>query len=131
MSRVTAIAACILWLPLASALADTSPAVRADGHALLAECGEIVAFLENGARGDVGVGGSYCLGMVNGMLNLNTIHQSQPQARPLFCLPRDRTVTNAEAARIVVNYLQAHPGKLEEDQSSLMFFAFQQAWPCP
>ena len=114
-------------------VAAQSPSMpsRADGHALLAECGDVVTFVETGVSNDFSVGGSYCLGMVNGMLNLNTIYQAQPGRRPLFCVPSTPTITNAEAARVVVNYLNAHPEQLHQDQASLMFFAFEQAWPCP
>jgi len=122
----------LLYLPMLAWAANAAPAIsRADGHTLLEECGEIVAFLETGEHKDTRVGGSYCLGMVNGMLNLNTLYQSQQLSRPLFCLPRDRTITNAEAAFTVVRYLRANPDLLDLDQASLMFFAFEQAWPCP
>lgn len=103
---------------------------RADGNTLLAECSEITRGLENGSTIDGSIGGSYCLGMVNGMLNLNYIYQSQPGRDALFCLPAEPVITNIEAARVVVNYLQEHPQQLHEDQASLMFFAFEKAWPC-
>ena len=122
----------LLCLPLLVLAAESGePTVsRADGHTLLAECGEIVSFLETGIHNDTRVGGSYCLGMINGMLSLNTIHQAQQQPRPLFCPPRDRAITNAEAIHLVVAYLRANPHRLDQDQASLMFFAFEQAWPC-
>lgn len=110
---------------------DTPVIFRADGHTLLAECGEVISFLEAGIDSTTGMGASYCLGMVSGMLNLNTIYQAQQQRQLLFCPPRNRVITNAEAARTVVEYLQAHPERLNLDHPSLMFFAFEDAWPCP
>ncbi|MEA3300983.1 MAG: Rap1a/Tai family immunity protein [Pseudomonadota bacterium] len=107
------------------------PSSTANGHTLLAECGDVVSFVETGVSNDFSVGGSYCLGMVNGMLNLNTIYQAEPGRQPLFCVPREPVITNAEAARVVVDYLKAHPDQLNLDQASLMFFAFEKAWPCP
>lgn len=111
---------------------DSRPAAGANGHILLAECNQIIDFLDAGSNSDAGIGGSYCLGM----LNLNYIYQAQyqqaqHQPAPLFCLPHEITVTNAEAARFVVGYLNRHPEQLDLDQASLMFFAFQEAYPCP
>lgn len=103
---------------------------KADGNTLLAECSEITGQSENGSTIDGSIGGSYCLGMVNGMMNLNYIYQSQPGRHALFCLPAEPVITNIEAARVVVNYLQEHPQQLHDDQASLMFFAFEKAWPC-
>ncbi|MFA5494067.1 MAG: Rap1a/Tai family immunity protein [Porticoccaceae bacterium] len=121
-------ALCALASPLAAD--DSRPAAGANGHVLLAECGEIVDFLDTGINSATSIGGSYCLGMVNGMLNLNYIYQARRPAEPLFCLPREVTVTNAEAARVVVDYLKQHPEQLDLDQASLMFFAFRKTYPC-
>lgn len=105
-------------------------AARADnGHHLLKECGDIVHYLDTGEWRDTTVGGSYCLGMVNGMMNLNFIYQSQLGQQALFCLP-ESTIVNAEAARVVVSYLKRHPEQLDSDQGSLMFFAFRERYPC-
>ncbi|KJS04737.1 MAG: hypothetical protein VR73_13835 [Gammaproteobacteria bacterium BRH_c0] len=103
---------------------------KADGNTLLAECSEITSQFESGNSQDGSIGDSYCLGMVNGMMNLNYIYQSKLGNRALFCLPSDRVITNAEAAQTVVSYLEKHPDQLHEDQASLMFFAFEKAWPC-
>jgi len=117
--------------PLALTAGNTPAIFRADGHTLLAECGEVISFLEAGIDSATGMGASYCLGMVSGMLSLNTIYQAQQQRQLLFCPPRSRVITNAEAARTVVEYLKAHPERLNLDHPSLMFFAFEDAWPCP
>jgi hypothetical protein len=101
-----------------------------DGATLLEECSEIIQFAETGVLDDSSVGASFCMGMVNGMLGLNAIYSAQANQRALFCPPKT-TVSNAEGARIVVNYLRANPNLLDKDAVSLMFFAFQDAYPCP
>lgn len=111
------------------ALAAASLSATADGNRLLEECGEIVRFAETGYLDESSTGASFCMGMVNGMLALNTIYQSKLGSKALFCLP-DTPVTNAEGARTVVNYLKSHPEQLGEDAGSLMYFAFNAAYPC-
>lgn len=105
------------------------PASTVNGDALLTECSEITDRPPEAAA-DSSTGGSYCLGMVNGMMNLNYIYQSQLGNQALFCLPDDIVISNIEAARVVVGYLKEHPEELHEDPASLMFFAFQKTYPC-
>jgi len=107
-----------------------SPAVFAGGNTLLEECGEIIHFAETGRLDERSAGASFCMGMVNGMMVMNTIYRSQQPTKGLFC-PPEGTVTNAEGARVVVNYLNANPQQLDTDAGSLMFFAFRDAYPCP
>lgn len=106
------------------------PAVHAQGRQLLEECSQVLGFANSGVFDDAGPGASYCLGMVKGMLTMNTIYQKSNSGTALFCLPAT-TVTNAEGARIVVDYLNSHPDQLDLDSGSLMFFAFRDAFPCP
>src|SRR5690606_25679399 len=75
-----------------------SSSALADGNTLLEECGEIIRFAETGYLDESSVGASFCMGMVNGMMAMNTIYRSQRDSKPLFC-PPDSTITNAEGAR--------------------------------
>lgn len=99
------------------------------GHQLLNECLEIIDFSQTGQLSPSSSGGSYCLGMVNGMLALNTIYQSALGERALFCLP-ETSITNIAAAKLVVDYLESYPEQLHLDAGSLMFYAFLATYPC-
>ena len=101
----------------------------ADGRELGRECSQVIEFAGSGDFEQAAPGASYCLGMVKGMLTMNTIYQNAPGSTALFC-PPERMITNADGARIVVDYLNAHPEQLHLDAGSLMFFAFQDAFPC-
>lgn len=101
-----------------------------DGYSLHKECNQILQFAETGYLDENSVGGSFCMGMVNGMLALNSIYQSRLGKKALFCPPA-ATITNAEGAKLVVNYLDKHPEQMTSDTGSLMFFAFMDAYPCP
>jgi len=102
----------------------------ADGNTLLQECSEILHFAETGYLDETSTGAPFCMGMVNGMMVMNAIYSAQSGNTPLFC-PPETTITNAEGARIVVQYLEANPQQLDKDPGSLMYFAFRDAYPCP
>src|SRR5690606_34636055 len=91
----------------ASLLLVSAQGFCAPGAILLEECSEIIQFAETGVLDDSSVGGSFCMGMVNGMLGLNAIYTAQSAQKALFCPPQS-PISNAEGARIVVNYLHAH-----------------------
>ncbi|MFA5677546.1 MAG: Rap1a/Tai family immunity protein [Pseudomonas sp.] len=101
----------------------------ADGNTLLQECSEILHFAETGYLDETSTGAPFCMGMVNGMMAMNAIYRAQSGNAPLFCPPQT-TITNAEGARIVVEYLKANPQQLDKDPGSLMYFAFRDAYPC-
>lgn len=101
-----------------------------DGTTLLAECGEFVEFSRSGHLPTESAGASYCLGLVNGVMGTNAIYRARTSENALFC-PPDEPVTNAQAAREVVDYLKAHPKERDLDAVSLVVFAFRAAYPCP
>jgi Rap1a immunity proteins len=111
----------LIWLPASS---------QADGRTLLKECGELLHFADTGTLDNTGTGASYCMGMVNGMMSLNAVYRSRPDATALFCPPAGK-ITNARGARLVVEYLQRNQDQLQLDAGSLMLFAFREAFPCP
>lgn len=114
---------------LAASLSAACFPVWSDGQTLLEECGELMHFAKTGNLDEHSVGASFCMGMVNGMMAMNSIYQAKQGSTALFC-PPPTVITNAEGARIVTDYLHRHPEKLDLDASSLMFFAFQEAFPC-
>jgi len=115
---------------VAVALAALSSSLAfSDGKTLLQECSEIIQFAQTGFLDESSTGASFCMGMVNGMMAMNTIYRAQPGNSALFCPPLT-PITNAEGARVVVNYLEANPQLLDKDPGSLMYFAFREAYPC-
>jgi hypothetical protein len=73
-----------------------------------------------------------CQGELFGVWNTASIlnHLPSVQARLLtFCSPEE--VTLLRIRRIVVNYLQAHPERLQESSSILILDALREAFPCP
>ncbi len=111
----------LLW-PLACVAGD-------DGDTLLAECSEFVNFSRSGHLPAESTGASYCLGLVNGVMGTNAIYRARTPESALFC-PPDEAITNAQAARQVVDYLKAHPEERDLDAVSLVVFAFRAAYPC-
>jgi hypothetical protein len=46
----------------------------------------------------------------------------------LFCIPQE--VTNGQAVRVVVAYIDKHPEHLHESFNLLAILALGEAWPC-
>ena len=73
-----------------------------------------------------------CQGELFGVWNTASIFNHLPsvQARLLtFCSPEE--VTLLRIRRVVVNYLQTHPERLQESSSILILDALREAFPCP
>jgi hypothetical protein len=104
--------------------------VSADGNDLLRECSKVET-----AKDDVtldfedGLALGQCLGMMQGITNLNTIYELALQKNALFCNP-EQGITNGEAAKIVVKYLNNNPQKFHEPKIELAIQAFREAFPC-
>lgn len=65
-----------------------------------------------------------CGGTVDSLLFLR---ESLPDG---FKVCHPKGVTSAQAVRVVVNYLQAHPQDLHQPFRILAMTALSQAWPC-
>ncbi len=86
------------------------------------------------ARGDVPVPGDLtglgemgiCVGAINALMWLD---KSLPPPFRIFCAPEG--AGPGQAAKIIVKFLEAHPGRLNENYHMLMTDALRDAWPCP
>lgn len=101
----------------------------ASGNDLLRYCSGIVQAMDSGQAGDKFEHG-YCLGLMQGITNTARIYGIAYGFERSLCLPKDG-IENGQAARIVVNYLKAHPELLHEDESVLTFKALSASFPCP
>lgn len=71
-----------------------------------------------------------CTGFMQGITNANLFYQDHLKGRGLyFCLP-EKGISNGQAARIVVKWLQEHPEELHNDAIVLAMVAFSSAFPC-
>jgi hypothetical protein len=69
-----------------------------------------------------------CLSYLEGVKQLLYKQESITQERNI-CFP-DTGISNGQAARIVVNYLNEHPEKLQEHKLNLVLESFSHAFPC-
>lgn len=111
-----------------------------DGNTLLESCSSAIQNMDGKTKVS-GVRVGYCYGYVQGLIDMNTFYNGYVQnlmdmntlyngsgITPLFCLPQ--TISNGEGARIVFNYLRAHPERLREYGGVLAIEAFMEAFPC-
>lgn len=108
-----------------------SSSAHADGNKLLNDCNIVVRTMDAGeppSSGE-GVSAGMCLGLMQGITNLNLIYQMKFNNETLFCLP-PLGINNGQAARIVVNYLRSKPEELHKNRSFLAIDAFADAFPC-
>jgi hypothetical protein len=105
-----------------------SMAEDGDGNSLLSVCGVAVAFVDAQSLqslNSVDVG--FCFGLMEGMMAMNQIYEYRLK-NALFCQPK--SITSAQAARIVVKYLRDHPEELHQPGSILAYVALSEAFPC-
>lgn len=111
-----------------SALVFVPLPALADGNKLLENCKAAVTFMESKQLKDefkIGV----CFGMIQGvrntMINLNNAVRMEYQ----LCWP-ENGISNGQAARIVVKYLEENPADLHKDEVLLAMGAFVNAYRC-
>ncbi len=67
---------------------------------------------------------NFCSGVVHGLAYIgNTLPPEQQSCPPAASTAR-------QLARVVVNYIEAHPQRMHEDFRWLTLEAFHYAWPC-
>lgn len=110
--------------------ATYSSGVLADGNKLLSQCNAAIQIMDGGTLPKDAYIAASCLGLVQGITNLNLLYQVNEKNDTFFCLPAGG-INNGQAARIVVKYLKEHPEKLHENESFLAIGAFVEAYPCP
>ncbi len=69
-----------------------------------------------------------CLSYLEGVKQLLYKHESFTRERNI-CFP-EVGISNGQAARIVVNYLNEYPEKLQEHKLDLVLESFTNAFPC-
>ena len=69
-----------------------------------------------------------CFGYLEGITNTNFWYQRM-KTDTAFCLP-ENSITNNEAATIVVKYLEKHPEDLRKPKFLLVLDAFKESFPC-
>ena len=67
---------------------------------------------------------NFCSGVVHGLAYVGKILPPEQQS----CAPP--TSDARQLARVVINYIEAHPQRMHEDFRMLTLEAFHQAWPC-
>lgn len=110
-------------------VATYSSGVLADGNKLLSQCNTAIQILDGDTLPKNAYIAASCLGLVQGITNLNLLYQVDKTNNTFFCLPAGG-INNGQAARIVVKYLKEHPEKLHENESVLAIAAFVEAYPC-
>jgi len=70
----------------------------------------------------------FCLGSMQSIGDLLTFVNAGLKTEARVCLPA--TVTNGQASRVVVKYLQDNPEKLHLNGTALVIMAIQKAFPC-
>jgi hypothetical protein len=100
-----------------------------DGNELLSNCNAALKVKENSLEGANWAQVGFCLGMIQGVTNLNLQYQGMLDKKALFCLP-ESGIESGQAVRIVVKYLEDHPEKLYEKEVGLVSDAFREAYPC-
>jgi hypothetical protein len=69
--------------------------------------------------------GNFCSGVVHGLASVGE-YLSPPEWQS--CVPAASDAR--QLARVVVNYIEAHPQRMHEDFRRLTLEAFHYAWPC-
>lgn len=114
---------CALSSPRSSIGAD------GDGNKLLSDCDHIVALIDGQTVQESKSSGIFfCLGLIQGMLDMNDLYEYKLKDVALLCRPQG--ATTGQAARIVVKYLRDHPEELHKKDSVLTFVALRAAFPC-
>ncbi len=122
---------CFCAMIFLAALFSFKPApAGADGNMLLKACtaGLKVVNKEQNLSSKELVDSAYCAGLIQGITDLDRINKSS-LGTSFFC-PPENTINKAEATRIVVNYLRAHPEKRKQPESTLIIEALKEAFPC-
>jgi hypothetical protein len=128
--------------PLAAALALTVAAAQAEdlhsANYMLPACQAFVTGMEYGAAGICGgrVSGIVFMGgLISGTLS-TSIPPSEASSqlagllRIGMCINTPNGVTVAQAARVVVAYIEARPARMHEPFEFLALEALRTAWPC-
>jgi hypothetical protein len=111
-------------------LGGVAQAEPIDGNTLLKAC-RLVVKASDGEPfpANQGVEFGYCLGLIQGVRSALMIHKDQLTPVYRICFPYTG-ITNEQAARIVVKYLDSHPELLNEDPALLTVYAYRDVYLC-
>ena len=101
------------------------------GTELLQNCTAAVRFLDSQKLDNFEQAhdASFCLGLIQGVVNTNQLYQVVAKDDSLFCVP-PTGINNEQGARIVVKYLRDNPSQLHRRDSFLVVAAMRDAFPC-
>lgn len=106
-------------------------ALATDGNDLLKSCKALLAATAKDPQpmnvGDFAQG--TCMGVIEGVRTTMMVLNGNLDPELRTCLP-PKGITNEQAIRIVVKYLEDNPAKLNEDRGVLTVIAYHQAYPC-
>jgi hypothetical protein len=123
-----------LLLAFAAVFSLPGHADTLDGNHLLQMCNNTVKILSGTAIDDevteaMMFDAGICIGMIAGISRtLISMHDAGAGKRGA-CLPA-RPVTNEQAARMIIRYLEAHRDRLHLPGGDLALAAFREAYPC-
>ncbi len=103
-------------------------AALADGNQLLAACQQAEREL-NGERTTSAVSAAYCVGIAEAVRDtMREYNDSLPQ-QARICFPNGGP-SNAQAVRVVLQYLRNTPGKLHLSSTQVTMLAYFSAFEC-
>ena len=111
-----------LVLLLASSLS------HADGSALLQRCHTAEVGLAE-ANESQRTAIAYCYGLLQGVRELNALYEKQHPNAAYFCLG-EHALSHAEAAALVVQYLQQNPPAQRQNATVAAVRALRDRYPC-
>ena len=105
-----------------------------DGSGLLQKYNNLIRIFEEGVKEskqteNMLADASFCSGMMQGMTNTIIFFDAFQVTQNIVCLP-ENGISNGQAAKVVIKYLQEHPEQLHVADSGLAFLALMDALPC-
>lgn len=102
-----------------------------DGHQLLKKCRAAVEYLDNGESTDDIDSVRFCDDYLTGFRETENVKRIYMPGfyTPGYCFPRSG-VSNGEAVRVIVNYLQTHEQELDQPATELLRNALADGYPC-
>ncbi len=124
----------ILVSLLAVMTAVSAMAVQRSGNDILVDCSNLTKTESTESLSKekiLGVG--YCIGLIDGLVTFNyvydTVLQLEGQNDAIqMCLPE--RISTRQMAKVIVTYLEANPGRLQESGQALAAQALVTAYPC-
>ena len=103
-----------------------------DGNRLLSNCSIVETYMDSKEPPKDGeIDGGMCLGLIEGVKRMTHLAHGAGHTGILnVCWPNNTAISNGQAVRIVLSYLRKHPNYLQIDQSYLVLYAYQDAYPC-